>query len=205
MYIWIWVTADNIKENILVSCCCRSVLSHITIKLGREGCSILATESPWSRVMRRWDFVLSYIPMKQSTWKDLYQLKEHQGACQFAFLIILPLAAPLLCESRCHYAGPLRAPAQCSVFVLFWPTQENCRHAEWPIAAKWNTQHSLALASSHFPHTYCAASVLALFLKFFVLAVSTATAKRLKLIAKLAVTLRISPGVSYLTPYQPLV
>lgn len=131
----------------------------MTVKLGKECCSILATESPWSHMMRRWDFVLSYIPMKQSTWKDLYQLKEHQGSCQYAFLTTLPPAARFLCESHCLYSGPLRPPAQCGVFELLWPTQENCRHAEWPMTANWNAQHSLALASSHFPHTYCAASM----------------------------------------------
>lgn len=62
-------------------------------------------------------FVLSCIYMKQSTWKDLYQLKEHQGACQIAFLTILSLAVQLLPESHSHYSGRSQASLHSAGYV----------------------------------------------------------------------------------------
>lgn len=61
-------------------------------------------------------------------------------------------------------------PAQCGVRVLSWPTEENCRSAEWPIAANWDAEGNLALACSHSSHIYFTESVCASFVKFFVLA-----------------------------------
>lgn len=87
------------------------VPSQITIKAGKKCCSTLATESPWNHRIWRWDFLLSCIPTKKSTWKELHQLKEHQGACPIAFLIILSLWVWHLAKSHTSSSGLSEPPS----------------------------------------------------------------------------------------------
>lgn len=91
-------------------------------------------------------------------------------------------------------------PAQRGERVLVWPTEENCRSAEWPVAANWDAQGNLASACSHSFHTYFTESVCASSVKFFLLAVSTVEVKRNIFIDKLAMFLRDSVRISYLVP-----
>lgn len=136
--------------------------------------------------------MLSCISMKQCTWQDLYQLKEHQGACQIAFLITRALAVQLLPESHFHYSGPAQASLCCC------DLQKRIAKVMNDPQLQTGMHRALVLWLALFPYSFHRKCVCASFMKFFVLGVSTVEVKRQKLTDKLATFLRISLRLSYL-------